>query len=58
MGHGLRGTDDDHIHHLSHNLIHMVMSCAMLYMYWLGMPITAAPNVEHVDVGAVRHRRR
>ena len=40
--HGLRGTDDDHVHHLSHNLIHSVMSCAMLYMYWLGMPITAA----------------
>ncbi len=40
--HGVRGTDDDHIHHLSHNLIHSVMSCAMLYMYWLGMPITAA----------------
>jgi hypothetical protein len=44
MGHGFRGTDSGHFHHLSHNLIHMVMSCAMLYMYWLGMPITAATN--------------
>ena len=24
---------------VTHNLIHMVMACAMLYMYWLGMPI-------------------
>jgi hypothetical protein len=40
--HGVRGSDDDHVHHLSHNLIHMVMGCAMLYMYWLGMPITSS----------------
>jgi hypothetical protein len=38
---GVEGTDADHVHHLSHYLIHMFMSCAMLYMYWLGMPITA-----------------
>lgn len=38
--HGLMGSDDDHVHHISHYLIHMVMGCAMLYMYWLGMPIT------------------
>jgi hypothetical protein len=31
----------DHDHSFSHYSIHMVMSCAMLYMYWLGMPITA-----------------
>jgi hypothetical protein len=42
--HGLAGTDDDHVHHLTHYLIHMVMACAMLYMYWLGMPITARPG--------------
>ncbi len=39
--HGVRGTDGDHVSHLSHYSIHMVMGCAMLYMYWLGMPITA-----------------
>jgi Domain of unknown function (DUF5134) len=37
---GIEGTDEDHVHHLSHYLIHMVMACAMLYMYWLGMPIS------------------
>ncbi len=40
--HGVGGTSDDHVHHLSHYLIHMVMGFAMLYMYWLGMPITAS----------------
>ena len=39
--HGVEGTDDDHVHHISHYLIHMVMSSAMLYMYWLGTPLTA-----------------
>jgi uncharacterized membrane protein YgcG len=39
---GFRGADDDHLHGISHNLIHMVMACAMLYMYWLGMPLTAS----------------
>lgn len=43
--HGLTGTDTDHLHHLSHYLIHMVMSCAMLYMYWLGMPIMVASEM-------------
>ena len=38
--HGIRGIDDDHVHHISHYLIHAVLACAMLYMYWLGMPIT------------------
>jgi hypothetical protein len=42
--HGARGTDDDHVHHLSHNLIHMVMGCAMLYMYWLGAPTAASSS--------------
>lgn len=27
--------------HLRHYLIHMVMSCTMLYMYWLGMPVVS-----------------
>ena len=44
--HGVGGTDDDHVHHLSHYLIHMVMGCAMLYMYWLGMPITASSSTD------------
>jgi len=39
--HGVAGTSDDHVHHLSHYLVHMVMACVMPYMYWLGMPITA-----------------
>lgn len=38
--HGLDGTDVGHVHHVSHYSIHMVMACAMLYMYWLGMPVT------------------
>jgi hypothetical protein len=37
---GVRGGDHDHDHD-SHSFIHMVMGCAMLYMYWLGMPINA-----------------
>ena len=43
--HGLSGTSDDHVHHISHYLIHMVMACAMLYMYWLGNPITVSSGV-------------
>lgn len=39
--HGLRGLDNDGVNHLSHFTIHMTMGCAMLYMYWLGMPITS-----------------
>ncbi len=39
--HGVEGTDDDQVHHISHYLIHMAMSGAMLYMYWLGTPLTA-----------------
>lgn len=42
--HGLKGTDDAHAHHISHYLIHMVMACAMLYMYWVGAP-TAGSNM-------------
>jgi hypothetical protein len=43
--HGFEGTDDDNVHHLSHYLIHVVTGCAMLYMYWLGMPITAPSGI-------------
>ena len=31
--HGLRGSDEGHAHHISHNLIHMTMACTMVYMY-------------------------
>lgn len=37
--HGVAGTEGGHAHHISHYLIHLVMACAMLYMYSLGMPI-------------------
>ncbi len=49
--HGLSGTSDDHVHHISHYLIHMVMACAMLYMYWLGNPITVASGSSMVMSG-------
>jgi len=31
--HGVDGRDEDHVHHLSHYLTHLVMACSMLYMY-------------------------
>ena len=31
--HGVEGRDEDHVHHLSHYLTHLVMACSMLYMY-------------------------
>lgn len=37
---GVSGITDDETHRVPHPLIHMVMACAMLYMYWLGMPLT------------------
>jgi hypothetical protein len=30
---GVEGRDEDHVHHLSHYLTHLVMAAAMLYMY-------------------------
>lgn len=30
---GLKGLDEDHVHHLSHYVTHVVMAFAMLYMY-------------------------
>ncbi|MGO9877466.1 MAG: DUF5134 domain-containing protein [Acidimicrobiia bacterium] len=38
--HGASGTDDAHVHHLSHFLVHGVMAAAMVYMYWVGVPAT------------------
>lgn len=40
--HGLRGRSSDHTHGVSHYLTHLVMSCAMLYMYLGGVSITTA----------------
>ncbi len=37
--HGVEGRDEDHVHHLSHYLTHLVMACSMLYMY-LAAPAT------------------
>ncbi|MGH9092342.1 MAG: DUF5134 domain-containing protein [Acidimicrobiales bacterium] len=31
--------------HARHYLVHAVMACAMLDMYWLGMPMTGSPGV-------------
>jgi hypothetical protein len=38
--HGAGGSDDAHVHHLSHYLIHAVMAAAMVYMYWVEVPAT------------------
>jgi hypothetical protein len=38
--HGLRGRSSDHFHGISHYLTHLVMSCAMLYMYLAGVSAT------------------
>jgi len=34
--------------HLRHYLIHAVMACTMLYMYWLGMPLRNRPGLSHL----------
>ncbi len=38
--HGILGSDSGHVHHVTHALAHLVMALAMLYMYWLGMPLS------------------
>jgi hypothetical protein len=43
--HGVEGRDEDHVHHLSHYVTHLVMVGAMLYMYAVATP----------GVGASRH---
>ncbi len=40
--HGVEGEDEDHGHHLSHYLTHLVMAAAMLYMYLAAAPSSAA----------------
>jgi len=39
---GLTGRSSDQIHGVSHYLTHLVMSCAMLYMYVVGVPVTSS----------------
>jgi len=36
--HGAGGRDEDHVHHLSHYVTHVVMALAMLYMYLAATP--------------------
>jgi hypothetical protein len=36
--HGVEGRDEDHVHHLSHYLTHLVMACSMLYMFLAAEP--------------------
>jgi hypothetical protein len=48
---GLGGTDDDRAHHVSHYLIHMVMACAMLYMYWERSP-AGEPSAQAMTVSS------
>ena len=35
---GVRGWDDDHLHHASHYVTHLAMAAAMLYMFLVGTP--------------------
>jgi hypothetical protein len=44
---GFEGQDDDHVHHLSHYLTHLVMTGAMLYMY----AIATRPQGASKDTG-------
>jgi hypothetical protein len=36
--HGVRGRDDDHVHHVSHYVTHTAMAFSMLYMYLAAAP--------------------
>jgi Domain of unknown function (DUF5134) len=36
--HGVEGRDEDHVHHLSHYLTHLVMAGSMVYMYLAAGP--------------------
>lgn len=44
---GVEGQDDDHVHHFSHYLTHLVMAVAMLYMYL----VATAPSGPSRDAG-------
>lgn len=39
--HGLTHPSSDHAHGVSHYVTHLVMSCAMLYMYFAGVTVTS-----------------
>lgn len=39
--HGVRGWDDDHLHHASHYVTHLAMAAAMLYMFLVRTPAPA-----------------
>ena len=54
---GLRGRSSDHFHGVSHYLTHLVVSCAMLYMYLAGVSITTAHANRHGDGAGGRDRR-
>lgn len=39
--HGVRGWDEDHLHHASHYVTHLAMAAAMLYMFVVRTPLPA-----------------
>jgi len=41
---GLSGADQDQTLHISHYLIHLVMACAMIYMYRVSVPTSGASS--------------
>ena len=50
--HGVEGRDEDHVHHLSHWLTHLVMAGSMLYMY-LAVPPPLARSGGSMVMGHV-----
>ena len=50
--HGVEGEDEDHVHHLSHYLTHLVMAGSMLYMYSAAVPAPAGTSGAGMAMGA------
>jgi hypothetical protein len=50
--HGVEGRDEDHVHHLSHYLTHLVMSGSMLYMYLAATPVATRSGGGTMMAGA------
>lgn len=50
--HGVEGEDEDHVHHLSHYLTHLVMAGSMLYMYSAAVPAPAGSSGAGMAMGA------
>jgi hypothetical protein len=50
--HGVEGEDEDHVHHLSHYLTHLVMAGSMLYMYSAAVPAPAGTSGSGMAMGA------